>query len=78
MIQVVKRTVDKMRRAGFSGEFFIYRLLHGDIRECVDRVLELQSYDKKLYVHEQPCLDLPVKIPLLSGRRIWRNGVTSE
>lgn len=61
MIQVVKRTVDKMRRVGFSGEFFIYCLLHGDIRECVDRVLELQSYDKKLYIHAQPCLDFTGK-----------------
>lgn len=57
MIGIVKRAIDKLRAAGYTGEFFIYCLLHGDIHECVERVIDLRSYDKKLYIHAQPYID---------------------
>lgn len=57
MISVVKRAINRLRTAGYTGEFFIYCLLHGDIHECVERVIDLRSYDNKLYIHAQPYID---------------------
>lgn len=57
MIRIVKRAVDMLRSAGYTGEFFIYALLVGDINECVNRVLELKNYDPKIYIHAQPYRD---------------------
>lgn len=57
MISVVKRAINRLRTAGYTGEFLIYCLLHGDIHECVERVIDLRSYDNKLYIHAQPYID---------------------
>lgn len=62
MIGVVKQAIDRIRAAGFIGEFFIYALLDGDIKECVDRVLELKNYDPQVYVHAQPYRDFAGKV----------------
>lgn len=57
MIRVVKQAIDRVRGAGYTGEFFIYALLAGDMDECVNRILELKNYDPKIYIHAQPYRD---------------------
>ena len=57
MVGIVKQAIRRLRTAGYTGEFFIYCLLHGNIQECVERIIDLRSYDKKLYIHAQPYID---------------------
>ena len=57
MVGIVKQAIRRLRTAGYTGEFFIYCLLHGNIQECVERIIDLRRYDKKLYIQAQPYID---------------------
>lgn len=57
-----ERAISMLRDRGYTGKFFLYTILQGDIRECYDRVAHFRRKgDNKVTPFAQPYLDFSRK-----------------
>lgn len=54
-----EQAIEMIMHHGYSREFFLYTMLHGNVRECYDRISRWRGkYDWKVKCFAQPYLDL--------------------
>lgn len=57
-----ERAIQLMERHGYRGQYMLYTMLHGDIRECLDRLTYFKgAYGGRVVCHAQPFLDFSGK-----------------
>lgn len=66
-IEVCMSAIHRLQTAGFNGRFFIYSLLDGDIRECLERLNYWRTLDSEKYVPfaqpYRPLTNEPYRVP---------------
>lgn len=62
-----EKTIELIRSYGYKGDFFLYTMIYGNIKECYDRISMWKKYNGKVKLHAQPELNfshLHQNIPL--------------
>ena len=59
-VDFCERAIEMIRSHGFKGRFELYTMLHGDVKECYERITKWRhpKYNGKVLCQAQPMLDL--------------------
>lgn len=87
-IEDCQRAIDLINSYGYTSEYFLYTMLHGDINECYERLsywrIQLIKYRKhltggvRLILTHNHIVIHTVRILSLNGKKTWQDGVTKR